>query len=141
VTIALTQTTKGLRAGMSATAEIVTAQAEGVVVPSQALQGSSVTVVKNGARTTQRVQTGDAGDSSTQVTSGLSVGDKVVVTSQSAAAGAAAARSGGTSNSTQNGTGRTGLGGGTGGGGFGGGGFSGGGGPPSGGGFPGGGGR
>ena len=51
VTVALTQTTKGLRAGMSATAEIVTGQASGVVVPTQALQGSTVTVVKDGKRT------------------------------------------------------------------------------------------
>jgi hypothetical protein len=139
VTIALTQTTKGLRAGMSATAEIVTSQAEGVVVPTQALQGSSVTVVKNGERTTQRVQTGVAGDASTQVVSGLSAGDQVVVTSTSAAAGAAASRSGGTSSATQSGTGGTGRfgGGATG---FGGGGVAGGGGLPAGG-FPGGGGR
>jgi hypothetical protein len=139
VTIALTQTTKGLKAGMSATAEIVTGQAEGVVVPNQALQGGSVTVVQDGARSTRRVQTGVAGDTSTQVVSGLSVGDKVVVTSRSAAAGAAASRGGGTSNATQNGFGGFGgLGGGAGR--FGGGGLAGGGGPP-GGGFPGGGGR
>jgi multidrug efflux pump subunit AcrA (membrane-fusion protein) len=141
VTIALTQTTKGLRAGMSATAEIVTAQAEGVVVPTQALQGGSVTVVKDGRRTTQRVQAGVAGDRSTQVVSGLSAGDQVVVTSTSAAAGAAAARGGGATGSTQNGTGAAGagrFGGGTGG--FGGGGLAGGGAPP-GAGFAGGGGR
>jgi multidrug efflux pump subunit AcrA (membrane-fusion protein) len=137
VTIALTQTTKGLKAGMSATAEIVTGQAEGVVVPNQALQGGMVTVVKDGARSRRRVQTGVAGDASTQVVSGLSAGDRVVVTSPSAAAGAAASRSGGTSNATQNGVGRFGGGGGAGGLG---GGFAGGGGPP-GGGFPGGGGR
>ena len=88
VTIALTQTTKGLRAGMSATAEIVTGQASGVVVPTQALQGSSVTVVKDGKRTTQRVTVGVAGDSTTQIVSGLSAGQQVVVTSSSAAAGA-----------------------------------------------------
>jgi hypothetical protein len=98
VTIALTQTTKGLRAGMSATAEIVTSQASGVIVPTQALQGSSVTVVKNGKRTTQRVETGVAGDSTTQVISGLSAGDQVVVTSASAAAGASA--TGGTTSGT-----------------------------------------
>jgi hypothetical protein len=91
VTIALTQTTTGLRAGMSATADIVTSQASGVVVPTQAVQGSTVTVVKNGKRSTQRVQTGVAGNSSTQIISGLAAGDQVVVTSPSAAAGANAA--------------------------------------------------
>lgn len=140
VTIALTQTTKGLKAGMSATAEIVTAQAEGVVVPTQALRGGSVTVVEDGRRTTRRVQTGVAGDSSTQVVSGLRAGDRVVVTSASAAAGAAASRGDGASNATQNGVGGFGGGGasrfGGGAGGFGGGGFT-----PPGGGFPGGGGR
>jgi hypothetical protein len=134
VTIALTQTTKGLRAGMSATAEIVTSQASGVVVPSQALQGSSVTVVKNGKRTTQRVQTGVAGDSATQVISGLDAGDQVVVTSASATAGANATGSTSATSGTASRTGRTGAAGGLGGGttGFGGGGFTGGGGPPGG---------
>ncbi len=136
VTIALTQTTKGLRAGMSATAEIVTGQASGVIVPTQALQGSNVTVVKDGKRTTQRVTTGVAGDSTTQIVSGLSAGQQVVVTSSSAAAGANASGSGtsGTGGLTGR-TGRTGLGTGFGGAG----GFAGGAGPPAG--FAGGGGR
>jgi hypothetical protein len=90
VTIELTQTTKGLRAGMSATADIVTAQSSGIVVPTQALRGSTVTLVKDGKRSTKQVQTGVAGDSTTQITSGLSAGDQVIVTSTSAAAGAAA---------------------------------------------------
>jgi multidrug efflux pump subunit AcrA (membrane-fusion protein) len=106
VTIALTQTTKGLRAGMSATAEIVTGQASGVVVPTQALQGSSVTIVKNGKRTVQRVTTGVAGDSTTQIVSGLSAGQQVVVTSSSATAGANA--SGGATSGAGGLTGRTG---------------------------------
>ena len=117
VTIALTQTTKGLRAGMSATAEIVTAQASGVVVPTQALQGSSVTVVKDGKRTTQRVKTGVAGDSTTQIVSGLSAGQQVVVTSSSATAGANASGAGASGGGGLTGrTGRTGFGSGLGGG-------------------------
>jgi hypothetical protein len=133
VTIALTQTTRGLRAGMSATAEIVTAQASGVVVPSGALQGSSVTVVRNGRKTTQRVETGVAGDSATQVISGLNAGDQVVVTSASATAGASATGSSSSTGGTGTRSGLSGgLTGGTTGGGFSGGGFSGGGAPPSG---------
>jgi multidrug efflux pump subunit AcrA (membrane-fusion protein) len=112
VVITLDQTTDGLKAGMSATADIVVARVTGLAVPSQALRGSSVTVDKNGARTTQRVQTGVVGDSATQVVSGLSAGDKVIVTSTSAASGQTAA--GGTQQT------RTGVGGA---GGFGGGGF------------------
>ncbi len=45
---------------------------------------------KDGSQTTQRVQTGVVGDSTTQIVSGLNVGDKVVVRSTAAAAGAAA---------------------------------------------------
>ena len=53
------------------------------MVPSQALRGSTVTVERGGARSTQRVQTGVVGDSMTQVVSGLEEGDTVVVTSTS----------------------------------------------------------
>jgi multidrug efflux pump subunit AcrA (membrane-fusion protein) len=95
VTVALDQTTDGVRAGMSATADIVTSQASGVVVPSQALRGNTVTLVANGERTTERVQTGVVGDSTTQVVSGLKAGDRVVITSTSAAAGGATTGAGG----------------------------------------------
>src|SRR5262249_35001686 len=44
VDVTLDQTTAGIKAGMSATADIVVAQASGLMVPSQALRGSSVTV-------------------------------------------------------------------------------------------------
>ena len=122
VVVTLDQTTDGVRAGMSATADIVTSQASGVVVPNQALRGSTVTLVAGGERTTQRVQTGVVGDSTTQVVSGLQTGDRVVITSTSAAVGSALSRASG-----QQGR----FGGLGGGGGFGGGGF----GPPGGGGF------
>ena len=87
VTVVLDQHAASLRAGMSATADIVTAQASGLVVPNQALSGSTVTVERDGVRTTARVQTGLAGDSSTQIVGGLEEGDEVVVTSRSATAG------------------------------------------------------
>jgi hypothetical protein len=92
VTLTLDQTGKGLKAGMSATADIVTDEVTGIAIPSQALTGSNVTVEnKDGSQSTQRVQTGVVGDSTTQIVSGLSVGDKVVVRSAAATAGAAAA--------------------------------------------------
>ena len=72
---------------MSATADIVVARVTGLAVPSQALRGASVTVERDGKRTTERVQTGVVGDSATQVVSGLKAGDKVIVTSTSAASG------------------------------------------------------
>jgi hypothetical protein len=92
VTLTLDQTGKGLKAGMSATADIVTDEVTGIAIPSQALSGSTVTVEdKDGKQSTQRVQTGVVGDSTTQIVSGLNVGDKVVVRSAAASAGAAAA--------------------------------------------------
>jgi multidrug efflux pump subunit AcrA (membrane-fusion protein) len=95
VIVTLDQTTDGVRAGMSATADIVTSQASGIVVPNQALRGSTVTLVAGGERTTQRVETGVVGDSTTQVVSGLRAGDRVVITSSSALAGGAASGAGG----------------------------------------------
>jgi macrolide-specific efflux system membrane fusion protein len=93
VTLRLTQTGTGLKPGMTASADIVTGQSTGLTVPTQALHGSTVTVVANGVSTTRRVQTGVAGDSTTEIVSGLKAGDKVLVTSTSAAAGAGASAS------------------------------------------------
>ena len=109
---------------MSATADIVTSQVSGIAVPSQALSGSTVTVeAADGTQTTERVQTGVVGDSTTQVISGLKVGDKVVVRSTAAALGAAAAGSDQLNSAIRSRLGGGGLGGGLGGGaGFGGGG-------------------
>ncbi|HWK30235.1 MAG TPA: efflux RND transporter periplasmic adaptor subunit [Solirubrobacter sp.] len=130
VVITLDQTTDGLKAGMSATADIVVERVSGLSVPSQALRGSTATVErKDGSRETVRVQTGVVGDSSTQVLSGLEEGDEVIVTSTSATLGQAAS---GRSQQQQRGFGGGGFGGGVrGGAGFPGGGFPGGG-PPGG---------
>jgi multidrug efflux pump subunit AcrA (membrane-fusion protein) len=125
VSLTLDQTGSKLKAGMSASADIITAQDNGVSVPNQALQGSTVTVVRNGKRIQQDVQTGMAGDSSTIVTSGINAGEQVLVISRSATAGANA--SGAPAAGATGAAGRFG-GGGFGGGGFGGGGFGGGGG-------------
>jgi multidrug efflux pump subunit AcrA (membrane-fusion protein) len=129
VTLSLDQTGKSLKAGMSATADIVTSQVTGMAVPSQALSGSTVTVeAADGAQTTQRVQTGVVGNSTTQIVSGLKVGDKVVVRSTAAALGAGAAGSNQLNSAIGSRLGGGGLGGGlAGGGGFGGGGGGGGG--------------
>ena len=137
VTLTLTETGKALKSGMSATADIITSQVTGIAIPSQALSGSTVTVEdKNGKQTTQQVQTGVVGDSTTQIMSGLSVGETVVVRSTSAAAGASGSGANQLNNALGNRLGGGGLGGG-GFGGLGGGGFRGGGGggfaPPGGG--------
>jgi hypothetical protein len=124
VTLTLDQTSKHLKAGMSATADIITSQVSGIAVPTQALSGSNVTVeLKNGTRTTQRVQTGVVGDSTTQIISGLNAGDKVVVKSASAAAGSSTSGANQINNALRNRVGGgSGLGGGGGFGGAGGGG-------------------
>ncbi len=124
VTLTLDQTSSHLKAGMSATADIVTSQVTGLAVPSQALTGSTVTVqAADGTQTKQRVQTGVVGDSTTQIVSGLKAGDTLVVRSAAAALGAAASGSDQLNNAIRSRVGAGGLGGGLGGGaGFGGGG-------------------
>jgi multidrug efflux pump subunit AcrA (membrane-fusion protein) len=122
VTLTLNQTSSHLKPGMSATADIVTSQASGIVVPSQALSGSTVTVeASNGARSTRQVQTGVVGDSTTQVLSGLQAGEHVVVKSAAATAGALASGSNQINQALTDRARSGGLGGGT----FGGGGFGG----------------
>jgi macrolide-specific efflux system membrane fusion protein len=119
VTLELTQSSSRLKSGMSATAAIVTSQTSGLVVPTAAIQGNTVTVTRNGVTSARQVQTGVAGASVTQVTSGLTAGEQVVVTSASAAAGASASTTSSSSSSgsqQQSGSGLTGaLGGGSGG--------------------------
>ncbi|HEX4671597.1 MAG TPA: biotin/lipoyl-binding protein [Solirubrobacteraceae bacterium] len=80
VTLALDQRSARLKPGMSATADIVTAQARGVTIPTQALTGSTVTVQgSNGKQQERTVQVGLTGNSSVQIVSGLHAGDQVVV--------------------------------------------------------------
>jgi multidrug efflux pump subunit AcrA (membrane-fusion protein) len=79
VTFQLDQMEPGLKPGMSATAEVVVKQAEGVNVPTSAISASSVTVVRGGKDVRQRVVTGLAGDSSTIVLSGVKAGETVVL--------------------------------------------------------------
>ncbi|MGZ8648794.1 MAG: hypothetical protein ACXW08_09230 [Solirubrobacteraceae bacterium] len=123
VIVSLDEPASRARVGMTAAVRIVTARGSGLVIPSEALRGSMATVVRNGRRTTARVDTGVVGDQSTIVTDGLSAGDEVIETSASATAGANASASGAdtTSNSSAS------LGGGA----LAGGGFRAGGGPPS----------
>ena len=79
VTFQLDQGAEGLKVGMSATAEVVVQQAEGVNVPTSAIKAGSVTVVRNGKHVAQPVTTGLAGNSSTIVLSGLKAGEEVVL--------------------------------------------------------------
>jgi uncharacterized membrane protein YgcG len=120
VTFRLNQMTGGLKPGMSASAEVVIKQAEGVNVPSTAITGDTVTVIEGSKRVRRTVLTGLAGNSSTIILMGLKAGEKVAlpITSTSSSASSLTSRLAGRT---------SGLGGGLGGGGFTGGGFGGGG--------------
>jgi multidrug efflux pump subunit AcrA (membrane-fusion protein) len=84
VTFQLDQLEAGLKVGMSATAEVVVKQAEGVNVPTSAISADSVTVKRAGKEVRQRVTTGLAGNTSTIVLSGLKAGETVVLPAASA---------------------------------------------------------
>ncbi|HEY5192929.1 MAG TPA: efflux RND transporter periplasmic adaptor subunit [Solirubrobacteraceae bacterium] len=79
VTFQLDQMESKLKPGMSATAEVVVKQAEGVNVPTSAIAADSVTVARGSKDVRQRVVTGLAGNTSTIVLSGLKAGETVVL--------------------------------------------------------------
>jgi hypothetical protein len=79
VTFQLNQVEAALKPGMSATAEVVVKQAEGVNVPTSAITADSVTVEHDGKQERRRVSTGLAGNTSTIVLSGLKAGETVVL--------------------------------------------------------------
>jgi macrolide-specific efflux system membrane fusion protein len=98
-TIALTQSAKGVRAGMSASAEVVVEQVgNALAVTSEAITsgpgGGSVTVLEDGKEAQRSVTTGLKGDETTQVLSGLKAGETVVLPEITAAAGGEGAPSG-----------------------------------------------
>ncbi len=99
-TILLAQSAKGLRAGMSASAEVVVEQVDdAVTVSSEAISslgaGRTVTVEQDGKEVTKQVKTGLEGDETTQVISGLEVGETVVLPELSVATGSSGGESGG----------------------------------------------
>jgi hypothetical protein len=83
-TLTLDQNDSRVKPGMSASASVITGQASGVTVPNAAVTGSgslgTVTLVKNGKDVTQQVVVGLRGDSRTQIISGVSAGDQLVIT-------------------------------------------------------------
>jgi macrolide-specific efflux system membrane fusion protein len=123
VTFALDRANKQLKPGMTANVAVTVAEKDNVLqVPSAAVTGSGrnarVTVLKNGVSQTVPVVAGLAGDSSTEIVSGLSAGQTYVIsTTVARPTGAGTATT--TTPATRAGGGPGGLGGG----GFGGGGF------------------
>jgi multidrug efflux pump subunit AcrA (membrane-fusion protein) len=89
VTFQLDQLAAGLRLGMSATAEVVVKQAEGINVPTSAISADSVTVEQGGKQVRQRVVTGLAGNTSTIILSGLKAGATVVLPAASSTSSSA----------------------------------------------------
>ena len=130
VTIAVTGNPGGLYPGASATVTLIVKQlSDATTVPTEALHytssGAEVYEMVNGRQVAVPVTVGMTSDGETQITSGLSVGTKVVV--QGLRAGGTGGTTGGTGRGTRGGFGGGGFGGAGGGGGFGGGGFGGGG--------------
>jgi macrolide-specific efflux system membrane fusion protein len=86
VTIELRRQPKGIRAGQTAVVAVVTARAKDVLsVPSAAVATtggqSTVIVVRDGRQVSTVVEIGLEGDQSTEIVSGLSEGDEVVLSS------------------------------------------------------------
>jgi hypothetical protein len=121
-TLTLDQSDSRVKPGMSASAAVIVGQAQGVTVPNAALSGSgslaTVTVQRNGEQTQQQVVVGLRGDSRTQIISGLSTGEQVVIKTTLPALGSATTSSTTGSSGTLGGTGTRpgGFGGGAGGG-------------------------
>jgi macrolide-specific efflux system membrane fusion protein len=82
-TLTLDQSDPSVKPGMSATASVITGQAQGVNVPNAAVTGTgslgTVTITRNGKQTTRQVVVGLRGNSRTQIVSGLSAGDQLVI--------------------------------------------------------------
>jgi macrolide-specific efflux system membrane fusion protein len=73
-----------VKPGMSASAAVIVGQAAGVTVPNQAVTGTgsigTVEAMQNGKTSQKQVIVGLRGDTRTQIISGLSAGDQVVIT-------------------------------------------------------------
>lgn len=79
VTFQLDQLDPALKPGMTASAEVVVKQSEGLNVPTSAISGGSVTVIRAGQHVRQPIVTGLAGNTSTIVLSGVHEGETVLL--------------------------------------------------------------
>ncbi|MEU8636618.1 HlyD family efflux transporter periplasmic adaptor subunit [Amycolatopsis sp. NPDC048633] len=97
--LALTDPPDGLRPGQSASVVITVASAENALsVPAAAVTTAGntnvVTVQENGRNVTRQVQVGIRGESTVQITSGLTEGENVVLTATAATGGTGTGRTG-----------------------------------------------
>ncbi|WP_426563627.1 efflux RND transporter periplasmic adaptor subunit [Angustibacter sp. McL0619] len=100
VTISLPTLPKGLRSGQTATVTVTTGSASNVLtVPGSAITSAggthTVTVVANGKSTRTPIEIGLEGDQLTQVTSGLSAGQTVLLTTATSTSGGSGSFPGG----------------------------------------------
>jgi macrolide-specific efflux system membrane fusion protein len=83
-TVDLDQTDSQVKPGMSASAAVIVDQAQGVTVPNAAVTGTgslgTVNLLKDGKTLPTQVVVGLRGDSRTQIISGVSPGQQLVVT-------------------------------------------------------------
>jgi macrolide-specific efflux system membrane fusion protein len=93
VRVALLDAPDGVRLGQTTSVQVTTGKAENVLyVPSNAVRTaggrSTVTVVdKNGAQVTRTVTTGLSGDQGTEIKSGLTAGESVVINTTTSSTG------------------------------------------------------
>ena len=100
----LDQLVAGIRAGMSASAEVLVKQAEGLNVLTSAISDDSVTVLRNGKDVRQAVSTGLAGNTSTIILSGLTAGETVLLPAATTTSTSAGTSSRSSSSSSSSGT-------------------------------------
>jgi len=103
--VTLDEVPDGIKSGMSATVKVVTASKDGVItIPSAAVTTksgtSTVTVSANGQTSTRTVTLGLKGDGSTEVVSGLSAGEQVVMSVGTVSATASSSGTSGGASST-----------------------------------------
>ena len=103
VTLKLDQTDSLVRSGMSASAEVIVAQASGVTLPNGAVSGSgsegAVTLDQDGRRVQREVVVGLRGTTRTQIVSGLEAGDELIVTQTLPTVGSSSSATTGTGSS------------------------------------------
>jgi multidrug efflux pump subunit AcrA (membrane-fusion protein) len=108
-TLTLDQKDSRVKPAMSASASVIVGQAQGVTVPNAAITGggslATVTVQSNGKKTQKQVVVGVKGNSRTQIVSGLSAGDQLVVTTTLPPLSSPGSTSAGSSSGTLGGTG------------------------------------
>jgi multidrug efflux pump subunit AcrA (membrane-fusion protein) len=92
ITVTLTSRPAGVRIGQTATVQVIISKADNVLyVPTAAVRTaggqSTVTVMRNGEQVVKTVQIGVQGDQGTEVKSGLSYGEQVVLNNSTGTTG------------------------------------------------------